>query len=57
MEGRRVFAISLVALAVGFLAALLLPPLVPFIEVDRCLDAGGMYDNDAGECIHADVKR
>ena len=43
-------ALSVLALALGFLAALVLPNLVRFVEVDRCLDGGGRYNYESDEC-------
>jgi len=37
--------------AAGILAAWLIPYLSEFIAVDKCLDAGGSFNYQTGECI------
>jgi hypothetical protein len=45
------FAVVLLPLMVGIVAALVLPSVLSWLEVDRCLDAGGQYDRENSRCV------
>jgi len=53
-ESKIILALSLAPLALGLLVALVWPHVDAWLEVDRCLDAGGKYDHSSSVCVFAD---
>ena len=51
LEGWLPFALIFGMITLGVLAALVLPRVLQFFEVDRCLDAGGKYNYETDVCI------
>jgi hypothetical protein len=51
MEGWLPFALFFGMIALGIVAALLLPDVLQFLEADRCLDAGGRFNYETGHCV------
>ena len=43
-----------VVIAIGIAAALIVPPVKESFRVDACLDSGGQYDYESGECTHVE---
>ncbi len=42
--------IFLAIVLISVLAAIVVPRLMNFLEIDRCLDAGGAFDYERGIC-------
>ena len=51
LEGWLPFAVLLGMLALGLIAAFVLPSVLQFLEVDRCLDEGGKYNYETSQCM------
>jgi hypothetical protein len=49
-EAKLMAGVFFVLIVVTLLAGLFGPRLLRHIEIDRCLDAGGSFDHDAGTC-------
>jgi hypothetical protein len=49
-EGKLMAGVVLVVLLLGLLAAILIPPLMQFFAIDKCLDAGGAFDYATNTC-------
>jgi hypothetical protein len=49
-ETKILVGLFLAPIVLAVLVGLFGPQLLRFLEVDRCLDAGGSYDYDAGIC-------
>jgi hypothetical protein len=51
MTRKRVLLI-LAALVLTIAGVAYLPGILAFLEVDRCLDSGGMWDAESNSCLH-----
>jgi hypothetical protein len=51
LEGWLPFALFFGMIALGIVAALLLPDVLQFLEADRCSDAGGRFNYETGDCV------
>ncbi len=49
-EAKIMLWLFIAVLVVGFLAAMLVPKIITFIEVDRCLDTGGAFNYEKRSC-------
>jgi hypothetical protein len=49
-EAKLMVGFVLALFAIGVLVAVFVPPLVRFVAVDKCLDAGGAFDYASGTC-------
>jgi hypothetical protein len=49
-EAKLMAGVFFVLIVVTLLAGLIGPRLFRHFEIDRCLDAGGSFDHDAGTC-------
>jgi hypothetical protein len=56
-EGKLMLAFPAILCVMALLAALVLPPILHWIEVDDCFDRGGAFDQDRGVCIYGDSPR
>ncbi|MBH2017698.1 MAG: hypothetical protein I8H88_14585 [Burkholderiales bacterium] len=52
-ESWLMLALFLVPIALGLLAIVALPYIERQIDIDRCLDAGGAYNNESETCLGA----
>jgi hypothetical protein len=50
-KGWLMLAVLLVPIALGIIAAIVVPYLQTYLADDRCLDAGGSYDYKTESCI------
>ena len=50
-EGKFMLAVLLLPVAIGVLAAIVVPPVLSWLAVDRCLDSGGKYDHENSNCV------
>jgi cytochrome c biogenesis factor len=49
-EAKLMAGVVLAVLLLGVLAAVLVPSIVQFVAVDKCLDAGGTFDYANNTC-------
>jgi hypothetical protein len=50
-EAKLMAGVFCVLIVLTLLAGLFGPRLLRHIEIDRCLDAGGLFDHDASTCL------
>lgn len=50
-EAKLMVGICLFVFVLGLLAAIFIPEIKQFFDVDRCLDAGGAFDYKANTCV------
>lgn len=53
-EGKFIWAMLLFPFALGLLITIVMF-CVSWLDVDRCLDAGGKYNYEIGQCVHEEV--
>jgi hypothetical protein len=56
-EGKLMLAFPAIVCVIALLAALVLPPILQWIEVDDCLDRGGAFDRERGVCVYVTTPR
>ena len=56
-EGWLPIAIFLTILGIGLVAAFVIPGVLSYLAVDRCLDAGGAYNHESKHCVYRDPRR
>jgi hypothetical protein len=57
VEGWLPVAIFLTVLGIGLVAAFVAPLVLSYLDVDRCLDAGGAYNYESNHCVYRDPRR
>lgn len=51
-EARMMAGTFIALLLLGLIASFVGPYLIRYMEVNRCLDSGGKYDDEKSACLH-----